>query len=371
MNIALVSPSKKLYSETFIEAHKEQLKGKIFFYYGGEIPNELEGVRLINSRKSRILDIIKGHFNINSFSLAEQALISSFKKNNIELIFAEYGTTGQSLLPVAEELGLPLIVHFHGFDASRYSTIKSNNNYRKLFNYASYVVVVSRKMEKDLLALGCPTEKLIYNVYGPREEFNEVAPKFSKSQFVAIGRFVNKKAPYYLILSFKEVIAKYPEAKLIIAGDGNLLSACKNLTNYYGLNESIQFPGIITGDKYREYLSESLAMVQHSITAENGDSEGTPVAILEASAAGLPIIATVHGGIPDIIENNKTGFLVDEHDVKGFTDKMLFLLKDKAAAKELGQRGKENIKTNFNLNRHIKVLNNLIGQALNNNLQND
>lgn len=363
MNIALLSPNQNAYSETFIQAHKNLLKGKVFYYYGEELPNKLEGGLVINSRKRRILDIIKGHFCLNRFSLEEQALITSFKKYKIDLVLAEYGGTGEKIIPVCRELNLPFIVHFHGFDASISEIIKIKKKYKKVFDNASYVVVVSKKMYRDLLNWGCPQNKLVYNVCGPNEKFFEVKPKFSKQQFISIGRFVDKKAPYYLILSFLKIIEEFPEAKLIMAGNGQLLNSCQNLIRFYNLEANVKLVGVITPEKYREYLEESLAVVQHSITAENGDSEGTPVGILEASAAGLPVISTNHAGIPDVIINGKTGFLSEEHDIQEMADNMLKFLKDKNLAKSMGKSGKENISKNFTLEKHIDKLNELIGRA--------
>jgi colanic acid/amylovoran biosynthesis glycosyltransferase len=363
MNIALLSPNKNAYSETFIQAHKNLLKGKVFYYYGGILPSQLEGGILINSRQLRILNIIKGYFNLNRFSLPEIVLVNSFKKNKIDVVLAEYGETAQKILKICNELKLPLIVHFHGYDASVSSVIVNNNNYNEVFKTASYVVVVSRKMYQDLLNLGCPKQKLIYNVYGPQNEFLKVQPNYSKRQFIAIGRFVDKKAPYYLILAFWKVIQKFPDTQLIMAGEGQLLDTCKNLVKFYGMEANIIFVGVITSEKYREYLKESLAFVQHSITAENGDSEGTPVGVLEASAAGLPVISTKHAGIPDVIINGKTGLLVEEHDIDGMTDNIIQLLKNPEMAKKMGENGRLNIKENFSLKRHIDVLNDFIEKA--------
>jgi len=364
IKIAMVSPSHNAYSETFIQAHKDLLKGKVYFFYSGILPTKLEGGNLINSRRLRILDIIKGHFNLNRFSLPEIALLNAFKKNKIDVVLAEYGETAQKILKICKLLNLPLIVHFHGYDASVSEIIKSNNNYKEVFETASYVVVVSKKMYQDFLNLGCPEQKLVYNVCGPRDEFFKVHPNFSKRQFIAIGRFVDKKAPYNLILSFLKVIEKFPEAKLIMAGDGQLLDTCKNLVKYYRLEANISFVGVISPEKYREYLVESLAFVQHSVTAENGDSEGTPVGVLEASAAGLPVISTKHAGIPDVIINGKTGLLVEEHDVDGMAENMIKLLGNPEMAKKMGAKGKINIKENFNMDRHIKLLDELIDKAV-------
>jgi len=364
MNIALLSPNQNAYSETFIQAHKNLLKGKVYFYCSGILPTQLEGGVLINSRRLRILDIIKGHFNLNRFSLQEIALINSLKKNKIDVVLAEYGDTAQKVFKICNQLNLPLIVHFHGYDASVFEIIKNNNNYEEVFTTASFIVVVSKKMYQDLLNLGCPEQKLVYNVCGPQDEFFNVEPDFSKRQFIAIGRFVDKKAPYYLILSFLKVIEKFPEAKLIMAGEGQLLDTCKNLVNYYKMEANVKFAGVITPKEYREYLEESLAFVQHSVMAKNGNSEGTPVGILEASAAGLAVISTRHAGIPDVIIHGKTGLLVEEHDVDGMAENMIKLLDNTELAKVLGTNGKKHIKDNFTIKRHINVLDELIKKAI-------
>lgn len=366
MNIALCSPNRNAYSETFIQAHKERLNGNIFYYYGGKLPENLESGVVINSRKKRILDIIKGHYQLNDFTLSEQALISSFKKNEIDLVFAEYGGTGEKVLAVSKELNLPLIVHFHGYDATQNDEIKSNKNYKGIFEYASYIIAVSKKMESQLLDLGCPKEKLVYNVYGPNEDFLDVKRKSIKPQFIAAGRFVDKKAPYYLILTFLAVIKEFPDAKLIIAGEGKLWNTCKNLVAFYGLQDHIELPGIISRSQFQEYLSQSLAFVQHSIMAQNGDSEGTPLVILEAGAAGVPVVSTKHAGIPDVVINEETGFLVEEHDVEGMAEKMLLLLQNKELVVKMGNNAKERIKAHFSLQRHIDMHNDLIQNVLNN-----
>src|SRR5690606_5350206 len=108
----------------------------------------------------------------------------------------------------------------------------------------------------------------------------------------------------------------------------------------------------------------SIAMVQHSVTAENGDSEGTPLTILEASAAGIPVISTKHAGIPDIEINGETGFLTEEHDVDGMADNMIKILENPGLARHLGANGKQHISANYTLERHIQKLYELIDKAI-------
>jgi glycosyltransferase involved in cell wall biosynthesis len=154
-------------------------------------------------------------------------------------------------------------------------------------------------------------------------------------------------------LPFKKAIVNHPDAKLLFAGDGQLMNMCLNLVRYLNLENQVQFLGVLMPEEYREILSESLGFVQHSITAENGDMEGTPIAVLEASAAGLPVISTTHAGVPDVVINGKTGLLVVEHDVDGMAGYMVQVLENIEKAKQQGAAGKENISANFSMERHI------------------
>ena len=107
-----------------------------------------------------------------------------------------------------------------------------------------------------------------------------------------------------------------------------------------------------------------MGFVQHSVRAEDGNMEGTPLTVLEASAAGVPVISTNHGGIPDVIINGKTGFLVEEFDVSGMANNMKKLLQDKDLPEKLGRAGKENIKNNYLLKYHIKKIDEILLNAV-------
>lgn len=357
MNIAIFTPNKNPYSETFIQAHKQYLKGKVFFYYGTKGRIQLEGVEnLVSKRKHWQYRIKRKLKNYPNSYFNDQAVLNSLKTNDVKVVLIEYGTHANNLLAILKESRLPIVVHFHGYDASVHEVIERCNEYQEVFSMASKIVVVSRAMEKKILELGCPKEKLVHNVYGPQPEFENVIPTFDKKQFVAIGRFTNKKAPYYTLLAFKEVVQKYSEARLIMAGTGELLDCCKNLARYYNIEKHVYFAGVVSQEQYRSYLAESIAFVQHSITAENGDMEGTPLAVLEASYAGLPVISTNHAGIPDVIIHNQTGLLCEEHDVAAMVAHMIRLLDNPAEAQSMGTAGKEYIRENFSLERHIAVL---------------
>lgn len=362
--IAMISPAQNAYSETFIQAQKKGLKGQIFYYHGGHLPQYLEGRGLLNNNWNKITVTLKQKLKLTQFSSAELAFIQSLKKNKIQLIFAQYGITAHRIVKIAEFLKIPLISHFHGYDASVERQIKDCNNYQEVFAYSTYVIVVSLSMQKRMIELGCPKEKIIYNTYGPDFSFLGLKPQFLEPVFVGLGRFVAKKAPYYTILAFKQVVRKFPQAKLVIGGHGELYEVCKNLVSYYQLENNVILPGVLSREEFIAYLSRGLAFVQHSVTSLNGDQEGTPVAILEASAAGLPVIATVHAGIPDVIIDGETGLLGAEHDVEAMANKMILLLENKELAKQMGEKGKERITNHFSLENHLQTLDQIIAKTI-------
>lgn len=366
MNLAIISPSPNAYSETFIQAHKRIPGVKVFYYCGGGIPNFLEGHGAVASKTlwTKISRNFRHRLKKTGLSLSEEALVRSFKKHRIDCVLAEYGTTAVAVFNVCKKLNIPLIPHFHGYDASAYEVLDEYKNaYKAIFQYSSAVVAVSKVMVRKLVELGCPESKLVWNPCSPDDMFLTLEPTLSKKQFIGIGRFVDKKAPYYTLLAFQKTLKKHPDARLIIGGNGPLLNTCNNLVKYLKIEKNVSFPGIITPDQYLDYLKESIAFVQHSITAESGDMEGTPVGVLEASAAGLPVISTIHAGIPDVIIHGKTGLLCQEHDVDQMATHMLQMLDDKEVAIIMGAAGKENIRNNFSMEQHLRVLGEVVGNA--------
>ncbi len=367
VNLALISPNHNVYSETFIQEHKN-LGHNIFYYYGAYFPVYLEkqGKILVEGR-FKIIYYIKKLIGLGSnLDFFEISLIRSFKKNKITVVLAEYGPTGVSVLNVCKHLNIPLLVHFHGFDASHFPTLKNyKDGYINLFAYAKYIIVVSTVMKGMLIELGCPEDKLILNTYGPSPEFAELKCKFSKQQFIAIGRFVEKKAPYLSIFAFHLVCQKFNDVKLILGGEGELLGVCKNIVKVLGLEDKIIFKGILSINDVKELFVDSLALIQHSVTAVDGDMEGTPVIILEAAGAGLPIISTKHAGIQDVVIHGSTGFLVDEVAVKEMADFMIKILQEPDLARKMGDAGKQFIANNFTLKKHLDVLDALISKAIN------
>jgi len=298
-----------------------------------------------------------------SHDAIDDAYTAFLRNKKVDVILAEFGSSGADIFPHAKKLGIPLIVHFHGHDAHRTSEVnKYRERYRGMFDYACRIVSVSHMMTEALVALGAEREKIVYNPYGPRDAFFDVRPQYGKT-VLSLGRFTDIKANYLTLAAFRIVLESHPDAILEMAGDGALLETCRTLANVWGIDRSIKFRGSLNHAETMSLYAEASIFVQHSVTPSYGDAEGTPVTILEAGAAGLPVVSTRHAGIADVVVHGGTGFLVEERDVEGMAAYISQLLGNRDERRAMGARARSHIKQNYSMKQHIGVLQELIDAA--------
>ena len=353
-------------TETFIKAHTDLLEGHIVYLNGVFFPiNSQDGLYAIKEpikikRWLKKLGLLSCY---EQFILIPQ-LVSYLKQVKPSVALAEYGTVAAHVYSVCKKLRIPLVIHFHGYDAHNYSILKEySKQYRRMFNYASSIIAVSQVMRDQLIEAGASPSKIVVNPYGPNNKFLSLAPKFNELTFVSLGRFVEKKAPHKIIEAFRLLLSEHPRAKLIMAGDGLLLDRCQQLVSKYNMQKHVSFLGAITHQEVLDLYQKAYCFVQHSVVASTGDAEGTPVAVLEASAASLPVISTYHTGIQEVVQHGSTGYLVEEHNIEGMADYMKVLANDRELAKQLGENGRKRVVKYYLMERHIDTLNSLVEKA--------
>lgn len=359
--ICIISNKSPVYSETFIRAHIERLPANVIFLYGKNFPeyDERDRALIPNNLQNRLIRKIAPRIsNPPPYFLETRAFKKLLKQNQVRAVLAEYGHIGVTVRQVCHELGIPLIVHFHGYDAySKHILDNQGKQYPLLFQQAAAIVAVSRDMQQQLIKLGAPEEKVYYNPYGVDINlFKATQPEKNPPLFLAVGRFVDKKAPFLTLLAFKLVAEKIPEAKLKMIGDGQLLETCKRLVTSLSLSEQVEFLGACSHEAVAEAMQTARAFVQHSVRTSYGDSEGTPNGVLEAGASGLPVIATRHAGIKDVVIENETGLLVEEGDIVGMSQQMLNLAEDLEFSGQLGKNARARICNYFSMEIHLEKL---------------
>ena len=361
-NIAIATTNKSAYSETFIKAQIDLLPAKLVLYNGWLPLYYGDDFAVNNKYKVKLNQLCKLIFKKVFFNISTD-YVSVLKKHKIDVVLAQYGPAGVELMKICNRANVSLIVHFHGFDSSYKDVLNHYEKaYQEMFVFANKIIAVSEAMKSKLISLGCPENKIELITYGPNNIFFKNEPNYTSNTFFAIGRFVDKKAPYLTLMAFYEVVKEFPEAKLKMAGSGELLNTCKNMVKAWSIQDSVTFLGIIKPEQTRMEMENALAFVQHSVVADNGDSEGTPVAVLEAQAAALPVISTYHAGIPDVVINNETGFLVQETDIFAMKEAMVKILRNKDLAKEMGVKGRERIKKEFTMDIYINKLRTVLNE---------
>lgn len=286
-----------------------------------------------------------------------------FRRNEVTVILAEFGTHGAKIWRHAERLGIPLIVHFHGHDAHRTATVEAlKDSYRDLFRVAYRMVSVSRFMTTALIELGADPAKIVTNPYGPRDRYFDIEPDY-RPTVLALGRFTDIKANYLTLMAFREVAVRVPEARLVMAGSGELLECVRTLAQVWGIAGRVEFAGAVPYADNCKLFAKACCFVQHSVMPSYGDAEGTPLAILEAQAAGLPVVATRHAGITDAVVHGETGFLVAERDVKGMADRLLEMVTNPTLCREMGENARAHIRAHYSLARHMDCLQKMVDEA--------
>lgn len=368
-NLCIIKPNKEVYSETFVQNHIDFLSGNKFVLYGGDFPLfKPDGTYLITSKFKLLIYLIqKRIFKQTNIKVRNEALVKFLKENAIDVVFTEYGTVGASVCKACEIANVPLVVHFHGADAHHQPTVaKYLERYKATFLYAAKIIAVSQTMVDKLIELGAKREKILLNSCGVNlDKFKSIRTEKTQKILFFVGRFVEKKAPDIVITAFAEVQKAIPEARLIMAGEGPLLAESKLLANELGLSDAIEFPGVYTHQQVQEQMQKVRGFVHHSVTTADGDCEGTPTGILEASASGLPVISTYHAGIKEAVVHQKTGLLCAERDVATFAKNMIAILENEDYAKDLGKNGAEHMRLNYDLKLRIASLDEVIKAAAN------
>ncbi|MCO6488996.1 MAG: glycosyltransferase [Phaeodactylibacter sp.] len=297
----------------------------------------------------------------------QQRMILEFlREQRVALCHFHYGTDCGMYYPLLRKLKIPSVVSFYGYDCSsfpgRYFGYGAAFLQRRVFRDVSAVFAMSPDMKKDLMAAGCPEEKVIVHYYGTdcRQFFAERQyPPKKELTLLTVASLEPQKGHEFLFRSLSALKqAGTHNWKLRLVGAGRLEEALRLFATRNGLSGHIDFAGALpygSRELIREYQQADI-FVHPSVTAENGDKEGIPGTIVEAMAAGLPVISTYHAGIPYIIEQGRTGLLAEEWDVEGLQLWLLRLIAEPGLRARLGTAGQAFARKHLDLHEKEKEL---------------
>jgi glycosyltransferase involved in cell wall biosynthesis len=361
LRVLVLAPSRRVATETFVRANLQRLPFDTVAFFGDERPwrqplRLAYGLAIFLSKALTRLGLLR--LATLPASLVAWLLI---RRHRPAVVMVEFGFHAVRVMEAAAWSGVPLVVHFRGSDASADRRIGLlGERYRRLMELVAGVIVKSEPMRRVLLDLGAPVDGLIVSPSGADERlFHGGDPAAAPPRFLAVGRFVAKKGPLHTIRAFERMLHTLPgslaaRCSLLMVGTGPLLVEARHLVEALDLDGVVTLAGSRSQQAVAGMMRQVRAFVQHSLVAPDGDSEGSPVAVMEAQLSGLPVVATLHGGIPEVVEEGVTGFLVPEGDVEAMAAAMARLAADPALAGRMGMAGRRRSLMRFTVRHHLE-----------------
>ena len=277
----------------------------------------------------------------------ESQLLTELQAFDPDVLWIEFGTTAHIASDLLVALDKPYIIAVHGFDITReFRDTWYAKEFTRLAN-ASAAVVCASFHTKGLCVQAGVNEGLCQVIRLPIDGLkfkpDSTTPPPPRASFVHLGRLVEKKGPLQTLMAFYKVLKEIPEATLTIIGDGPLRETLEARIHSSGLGGAIRLTGSLPQKEALHLVRQHAIFCQHSVTGSDGDQEGFALSPAEAALMEMPVISTLHNGIPEHVIHEQTGMLVQERDIDGMAKAMIQLAIDPAMARIMGKAGRENI----------------------------
>jgi colanic acid/amylovoran biosynthesis glycosyltransferase len=240
--------------------------------------------------------------------------------HNVKLLHIHFGYQGFKFLHLKKKMQVPMVCSFYGDDAFSFpSNLKRRKLYSRLFSECDRVLVLGPYMKQELIKLGCPSGKIYIHHLGidvSKMKFNKRANKAKGDaiKFLIASSFVEKKGVDVAIKALSRV-KDIAEFTLDVIGDGPLRPRILEEIKAGALEDRVTLHGYRPYEYFIDKTHSCDVFIQASRTGGQNNKEGTPMAIVDAMAAGMAVIATRHSDIPEVVTDNVHGFLAEENSV--------------------------------------------------------
>lgn len=272
-----------------------------------------------------------------------------------DIIHAQFGSLGKFSLSFKDMrlIDGKLITHFRGHDISVGLGKGSNRIYNDLFDRGDFFLTNCEFFRKRILELGCPIWKI--RVHGSaidcnKFQFKERQKPLDNLRIVTVGRLTEKKGIEYCIRAISKLVKSDFEVKYTIIGEGELREKFEHLISELGINNFVRLVGSKSQQEIINILDNCHIFIAPSVTAKNGDQDAPVNTLKEAMSMGLPVISTWHGGIPELVDDGISGYLVPERDSDAIAQKISDLTQQSNRWSEMGRAGSQKVKSMYDIN---------------------
>lgn len=253
----------------------------------------------------------------------------------------------------AQSRHLPLVISMHGSDvflAEKNPLLRAAA--RWCFDRAGWLTACSDDLMNRAIAIGADENKTELIPYGAdAKAFHVPLPEARRVRaalqldgdavmILAVGRMVYKKGFEFLVGAMPQILARQPNARLVLVGYGDLRDKLEQSARALGLNGQVTFAGRVARQAIPAYFAAADLVVVPSVRDAAGNIDGLPNVVLEGMAAGKPIVATNIAGFPDVIQNGESGMLVPEKDTRALADAIVQLAADSNLRARMGAAGR-------------------------------
>ncbi len=280
---------------------------------------------------------------------------------NPKVLHAHFGWSGIRVLLVKPLLGVPLVTSFGGRDAGEdYLKPHLKPAYDSLVRQSEVLICVSEALSRDLVARGAPPDRIHVIRRGTDVSFFDPVARVegdrgAELRLLMVGRLVKKKGHHTALEALAQLGARGVPARLRIVGEGREKGTLLREARDLGVAEHVEFLGKTDRRGVREQLRWADVFLQCSVTTEEGDREGIPNVVVEAAATGLPVVGTRHGGIPETMDEGRTGLLVDEADARGLEACLVELAGDPERRHRMGAEAAAYVRQHLDETRQIQA----------------
>jgi glycosyltransferase involved in cell wall biosynthesis len=236
------------------------------------------------------------------------------------------------LLKIAKLKGLKIIVHLHSSEFEQFYNESSGsikNRIRSFFDDSDAIIVLSKSWKRFIEKISSNNSIFILYNGANLEKFSGKIPHNNRINISFMGRLGKRKGVYDLLEAFARVVKDFPNAHLVLGGDGDI-NEVKQIVSQKELSNNIHILGWVSGEEKVRVFQECDIYVLPSY------NEGLPGSILEAMSVGIPVVSTRVGGIPEAVSENKNGFLIQPGDVDDMTDKLQCLVANDGLRQRMG-----------------------------------
>lgn len=288
------------------------------------------------------------------------------------LVHAHFAVDGCLALPVAQRLGVPLVVTMHGYDVTTSDEVFKRRSDRALrqfptrratlFREGDCFIAISNFIRATAERLGCPPERTRVLYIGIDEQrFTPTTQEHARPLVLFVGRMVPKKGGEHLLRAMALVQQQLPTAELVFIGDGPLRQTLESQAQAL---RNVSFLGAQPASVVREHLQRTSVFCVPSIAAPNGDNEGLGMVFLEAQAMAVPVVSFDSGGVSEGVGHGVTGLLARPGDDAALAEHLLRLLQEPALRRQMGQAGRARVEQLFSLRRQTALLEDLYDEII-------